>query len=344
MFRDRDNFGQGVSAYVPAMQYANALIHAAPAAFSLGIPAASDDDIVAATIDADAVAGTLEAYNYTSDARYGRNMILTISGDPGAAGGVIEVRGFDYLMQPMLERFTGVNGATAILYGKKAFYKVTQTKIITAATNAVTAKLGTGKRLGLPYKGDIQYGKEGGVHVEVAKNVTTVAVEYDAAATVAGGNKFIRAPFAGYVQTLRGIPSGGGSATNAATTVELGGTAIIGLTVTVDQDTTTVVTDVPTTTGYNANNRFDAGDLIEIVHAATTGGGAMSIELDLVPVHASRADLTDPATASTGDPRGTYHPNTTLDGIIEVIVGMVGDTDVNAAGNGGLHGIRHYYA
>lgn len=54
--------------------------------------------------------------------------------------------------------------------------------------------------------------------------------------------------------------------------------------------------------------------------------------------------LTDPATATTGDPRGTYNPQTTLDGSVNVKIHAIFSRTVNASGNGGLHGIQHYYA
>lgn len=60
--------------------------------------------------------------------------------------------------------------------------------------------------------------------------------------------------------------------------------------------------------------------------------------------------LTDPQTAITGDPRGTYTPTTTPNGVLGTATGAwitaVFDcvNDVNAAGNGGLHGIQHYAA
>ena len=54
--------------------------------------------------------------------------------------------------------------------------------------------------------------------------------------------------------------------------------------------------------------------------------------------------LTDPQTATTGDPRGTYAPTTALNGtnIISAIFDFV--NDVNTSNNGGLHGIRQYTA
>lgn len=54
--------------------------------------------------------------------------------------------------------------------------------------------------------------------------------------------------------------------------------------------------------------------------------------------------LTDPQTATTGDPRGTYLPTTTLNGtnIISAVFDFA--NDVNTANNGGLHGIQQYTA
>jgi hypothetical protein len=54
--------------------------------------------------------------------------------------------------------------------------------------------------------------------------------------------------------------------------------------------------------------------------------------------------LTDPQTATTGDPRGTYNTNVTLDGSTEVEVYAIADRGVNDDGNGGLLGIKHFYA
>lgn len=55
-------------------------------------------------------------------------------------------------------------------------------------------------------------------------------------------------------------------------------------------------------------------------------------------------DLTDPATSTTGDPRGMYTPTGAPDGVKEYVVCMRVDTAINANNNGGLHGIRQFNA
>lgn len=52
--------------------------------------------------------------------------------------------------------------------------------------------------------------------------------------------------------------------------------------------------------------------------------------------------LTDPQTATTGDPRGTYNPTAALTGAKEIIVRAIADNWSNASDNGGLHGIKHF--
>ena len=53
---------------------------------------------------------------------------------------------------------------------------------------------------------------------------------------------------------------------------------------------------------------------------------------------------TDPATATTTDPRGTYDPNSTLNGTAVISAVFLPNNKVNAAGNGGLYGLQHFYS
>lgn len=345
MFRDRNPssvYLAGINQYVPGMQYASALVHGQPTDFSLGSPAAESATAYVNAGAANAVAGTEIAIDQVVDSRYGRCVRLAISGNPGNAH-AIDVYGFDYLGQPMVERFTGASGVTAILYGKKCFYKLVKTKIVTAATNAVTFNLGSTSRLGLPFKGDVIASKEDGVQVPLYNRDFELWADRAAALAAAGGSIFLRSPCPGYVRQLLATSNGGGSTTDPVITVELGGTAITGLTATIDTSDATgaTVTDNPTTPGYSANNRLVTASMIELVGAAATGAGSDRVGILLSPTQFVKADTTDAATATTGDPRGSYEPIQVLDGS-EIIVTMIGDNSVNADGNGGLHGIRHF--
>lgn len=343
MFQDRRSFHIGMNAYVPGMQYASGLIHGQPTEFNLGSPAVGSATAVVTATPANSVANVIAALSYTSDARYGRSLILTVSGNPGNSC-VHDVFGYDYLGQPMTERFTGASGVTAVLYGKKCFSRVSQIKTITPASNAVTYNIGTGTRLGLPFKGDVAWAKEGGVQVNVFKRDTLITVDRAAAQAIAGGSKWIRPPFPGFVKSLLVTPDGGGSTNDPVITVRLGGVAIVGLTATVDTSDTAglTVSDDPTTPGYNANNRFVANGLIELLGAAAASATGDRLGLILTPTQFLLPDLTDPATAITGEPRGSYEAIATLDSLTEIRVGLVGDNQVNAAGNGGLEGLKHF--
>lgn len=338
-------FHTGLNMYVPNMQYAADIVGDQPSAFSLGSPAVASINNIAAAIVGNAVALTEEAYAVTLDAVYGRTLQVSVSGDPGAATSVVDIYGFDYLRQPMIERFTTLNGSTAIQWGQKAFKYIQKSRIITAATNAITIRVGTGTRLGLPYKGDIEWAKENGVLVPLNKRDLVLANDRPAALAVAGGSVFVRAPCPGYVKSLRGYTYGAGSTNDPVITVKLATVAIVGLTVTLDANVSTtaaVVTGVPTTAGYNANNRCVTGDVIEIVGTAAAAAAGDHVEVLFSPTQFSLPDLTDAATRITGDTRGTYDPILAPGGT-EVIVGLMGDPAANASNNGGLHGIRQFY-
>jgi hypothetical protein len=52
--------------------------------------------------------------------------------------------------------------------------------------------------------------------------------------------------------------------------------------------------------------------------------------------------VTDPATITTGDPRGMYTTTTALDGSLRFFIKCSLNPVLNSSNNGGLHGIQHY--
>jgi len=343
MYRPPSYFPIGVNMYVPAMQGSAEFSSLQPVPFSLGKPAAASASAVtgASPIAGNSAVGTSTGIIWTADSPYGRTLVVTPSGDPGAAGAILDVFGTDYLGQQMVERFTGTSGSTAALYGRKAFGRVTRAVVNGQASNAITWAIGTGTKLGLPYKTDLVSAKEGGAWVQTYKRPTPVLVDRSAALAVAGGSVFVSAPCAGYVSQVRGWAASGGGGTNPVITIKLGGVAITGLSCTIPESTPGVAgVGTPTTAGYNANNRVTAGQAIEVVGAAAAGAAADTVEVTITPTQYTTADVTDPATNVTGDPRGTYEGLGTYNAVNEIIAYLNPDASVNATGNGGLMGIR----
>jgi hypothetical protein len=168
MLQDRQAFTVGVNTYVPAMQCAPHVSNLGSLRYAFGTPATAG--ALATLISAQGAVGpiTYLAAPIKLDARYGRTITVTPSGVPGNAN-VIDVVGYDYLGQPMFERFTGSAAASTPLVGLKAFGWVVGTRINVAATNAVTVSISTGVSLGLPFKGTIMTAKEGTTNMTFAQ-------------------------------------------------------------------------------------------------------------------------------------------------------------------------------
>lgn len=81
----------------------------------------------------------------TTMGKFGRNLTVVAS---GAATSNVTIEGFDYLGQPMKESFT-LNGTTPVV-GKKCFGDIA--RVVFGATAATTINVGTGTKLGIPYK------------------------------------------------------------------------------------------------------------------------------------------------------------------------------------------------
>lgn len=214
MFQDRKAFQLGINAYVPAMQYGAAVVGLGPTRFDLGIPATAG--AVATLISAQGTAGPVSylANPLVIDATYGRTISVTPSGVPGNANAV-DVIGYDYLGQPMVERFTGSAAAATPLVGLKAWKWVIGTRLNLAATNPITFSISTGVSLGLPYKGRIIAASEGTTELTYAQiNTNTVPpVLTDPQTAVTGDPRGLYTPTAApngvlrYILTMNGDQS-----------------------------------------------------------------------------------------------------------------------------------------
>jgi hypothetical protein len=157
-------FPDRVNCFVPFMAYDAAglgLANAGAFRAELGNPAAISTTLIAnATSIAATGPMTLAsvapiAVGTPTAAPYGRCLQLVLS---GAGTPVIDVRGVDYLRQPMTERFTGT-GTTPVI-GNKAFFQVFSATIVsgTVATGTAVASIGTTDKLGLPFAAQLLTG------------------------------------------------------------------------------------------------------------------------------------------------------------------------------------------
>lgn len=341
--RDRKFFQQGINMYVKAMQMSFDVQGDEPTEFQLGSPIASSATAVQTGVAANSAANTdSAATTYVSDANYGRTLIYTPSGDPGNSNAVA-VYGQDYLGQPMVEQFVGASGSTAVVYGKKAFFRVLKSRNITPSSNGITYSIGTGTKLGIPYKGDLAYALENAIMVPIYKRDFQLPVNFAVADAVSGASQPVVSPCPGFVKNVFGAGTTTGSTNPSVLTVTLGGTAITGLTASIVQNANTFASGNPTTPGYNANNRLLTNSGIVILTAAAASAKGFVGGVTITPTQWTFPDLTDPGTVATGDPRGLYEPITAPAGN-PIIVAMVGENSVNAAGNGGLMGLQHYFS
>lgn len=194
-FRDRSFFPIGVNEYVPACQYANAAGHLGSQRHNLGVPATAG--AIATLISAQGAVGpiTYLATPLVLDATYGRTVSVTPSGVPGNANAV-DLIGYDYLGQPLVERFTGSAAASSAIVGLKAWKTIIGTRINVAATNAITFSISTGVSLGLPYKGRLLSVKEGATIMTMAQIDTNRVAEVltDPATAITGDPRGLYTP------------------------------------------------------------------------------------------------------------------------------------------------------
>jgi hypothetical protein len=138
------NFPRRINNYVPAMAYSSDVNYNGATRVSFGAPLAAN---ATALLNAASVAAgaslDLSAVPAIADP-FGRNIVLVAGGAMATAAIVF---GWDYLGQPIAEQFT-MNGTTPVI-GNKCFKAL---NYVTYTATATTLSIGTGVKLGLPYK------------------------------------------------------------------------------------------------------------------------------------------------------------------------------------------------
>ena len=145
------NFPQRINQRVPAMAYDAQIQQGGHIYVEFGAPQAANATAIVVAQDMTA-AGTLTTFaaTYTPNVesmmgRYGRN--VTVVGS-GVTTGTVTVKGRDYLGQSMVETLT-LNGTTSV-NGAKCFKYIDS--ISWTATAGINLSVGTGTRLGVPYR------------------------------------------------------------------------------------------------------------------------------------------------------------------------------------------------
>lgn len=140
------NFPRRINTYCPAMAYSADVNFNGETRVNFGAPAAASATSI---LNLQSIAAANAGFDISSNTAiadtYGRNLTVVAS---GAATSNVTVFGWDYLGQPMNESFT-LNGATPVV-GVKAFRYLNY--VSWGLTAGTTINLGTGSKLGLPYK------------------------------------------------------------------------------------------------------------------------------------------------------------------------------------------------
>lgn len=343
------NFSGRVSAYVPAMRYAADVDLNAPTAFSLGTPPTEDADGIlndkSATDSATSYTSADFVTTFTgklSNHVYGVN--LTATGTSGSDH-VITVSGRDYLGQFMKENLT-LSGTTKII-GRKAF-KWVDSIAVAAGAAGDTFDLGWGLRLGLPYKiGSLVYSREDGTitypfaRLHIVDSGALATLEDPVVLTITSPIKGTFLGITAYITTAISTGAGVLDAVVAGT-----GATLLDVNLPIEASGGALGGNFGKVVAPSEGFAVNEGDTITYTSDGVPAAGAIDTRAYFAYPQCTvvAPDVTDPATATTDDVRGTYQPFITMDGAKEIIIYGIFENTVNSSGNGGLHGIAQYYA
>lgn len=336
-------FQRRINQYVPSLAYAAEVIENAPSRISLGAPSVGNVEDILNDTSIVSASSTTTLLQTELSGTYGRN--LQLRKPTGAATGTVTITGRDYLGQPMKETISTVASTTTIVQGKKAFKYIDE--VSWTAHAGSTLDLGTGNKLGVPYViENFLYAFENGVRLE--RNTGQVVVRASITDTNTAATWTVKSPVKGNIVGVQAVITTIIGAANEALTFNVnGGTAIGGLALSLLTAGSAVgVTFQKSVANGTANCAVLAGDTINILNDGASASGAAEVDIIIQPEGGIFTDavLTDPQTATTGDPRGLYEAFNTLDGskVIEIVATF--SRWVNSNGRGGLHGIAQFFS
>lgn len=219
------------------------------------------------------------------------------------------------------------------LTGKKAFKTVTSVSFNADVTGAT---VGTGALLGLPVRvqDQLEVIAEYENGVIIRNDLVRHAFQHTEAEADAAAIRYLAMGFAGSVIDA-GVALDNTVTTGGAITYTVGAVTIVGLTCTIADGATAGVfyTDTPTNDG---TEYFLSTDYLTVNPAAALNASAPLNEWITVRRSNGRLvtglDKNTKSTATTGDVRGTFKPNTTLDGSVSFGL-YVRKADYNDLGN-----------
>lgn len=280
--------------------------------FDLGSPAVGDDDGVAASQTVTG-AGTAFVLNGVL-ASAGKVVFDTpravVAGWSNAA--VLTITGTDCDDQAMVE----VSASGTSHTGKKAFKTITR---ITTSATVTGATVGSADVLGLPaflpHASFVLAEVENGV---VQRQPSLVSLNVKSPSLADAGQAYVVSPIAGNIKKIFATTNTVIATADATITAKTAAGTVGTMTIAFSGTAVGAVDEL----GSYANTAVAAGATIELENDDAASAGVVDYTILIEPSGVVDgvivAGVTDAATGTTGDVRGTYNPTTTLDGTVAI--------------------------
>ncbi len=201
--------------------------------------------------------------------------------------------------------------------GTKAFATVTD---ISVSANVTSLTVGTGDVLGLPAflsnEAYVLAVKEGTTYYDKSSKVV---LNSDSPALSSASQVYQVAPVAGHIKRIDAVTTTAVTTDDSTITVKAPDGTVGTITIATSGSAVGTVDSLTTV----ANTEVAAGETVEFENDAAPGAGAASFSTVIEPGGLLVAGVSDAATATTGDVRGTYDPIAAMDGSTAVILTVV---------------------